>query len=87
MVGGILIDRTPRRNARATSEPVIAAIGLSIGVLTLPMYTIVVLIAVVTSLMAAPLVRYCVARIPGGAHAGAEAPGGTPELEGVQEGR
>jgi len=75
------------RNARGTSELVIAAIGLSIGVLTLPMYTIVVLIAVVTSLMAAPLVRYCVARIPGGAHAPAEAPGGAPQFEGAVRGR
>lgn len=50
------------RNARGTSELVIATIGLSIGVLTVPMYTIVVLIAVVTSLIAGPLVRLCVKR-------------------------
>jgi Kef-type K+ transport system membrane component KefB len=50
------------RNARGTSELVIAAIGFSIGLLTLPMYTIIVLVAVVTSLMAGPLVRYCVHR-------------------------
>jgi Kef-type K+ transport system membrane component KefB len=50
------------RNARGTSELVIAAIGLSIGVLTVPMYTIVVLIAVVTSLIAGPLVRFCAKR-------------------------
>jgi Kef-type K+ transport system membrane component KefB len=49
-------------NARGAMELVIAAIGLSIGVLTLPMYTIIVLIAVLTSLMAAPLVRYFVHR-------------------------
>jgi Kef-type K+ transport system membrane component KefB len=49
-------------NARGAMELVIAAIGLSIGVLTLPMYTIIVLIAVVTTLMAAPLVRYFVKR-------------------------
>jgi Kef-type K+ transport system membrane component KefB len=46
------------RNARGAMELVIAAIGLSIGVLTLPMYSIIVLIAVLTTLMAAPLVRY-----------------------------
>jgi len=46
-------------NARGAMELVIAAIGLSIGVLTVPMYTIIVLIAVVTTLMAAPLLRYC----------------------------
>lgn len=50
------------RNARGAMELVIAAIGLSIGILTLPMYTIIVLIAVLTSLMAAPLVRYFVQR-------------------------
>jgi Kef-type K+ transport system membrane component KefB len=50
------------RNARGTSELVIAAIGFSIGLLTLPMYTIIVLVAVTTSLMAGPLVRYCVHR-------------------------
>jgi K+:H+ antiporter len=50
------------RNARGTSELIIASIGYSIGLLTLPMYTIIVLIAVATSLMAGPLVRYCVRR-------------------------
>lgn len=45
------------QNARGAMELVIAAIGLSIGVLTLPMYSILVLIAVVTTLMAAPLLR------------------------------
>jgi Kef-type K+ transport system membrane component KefB len=56
-------------NARGAMELVIGAIGLSIGVLTLPMYTIIVLIAVLTSLMAAPLVRYFVGRA-GPAHEG-----------------
>ncbi len=50
------------RNARGAMELVIAAIGLSIGILTLPMYSIVVLIAVLTTLMAAPLLRFCVNR-------------------------
>ncbi len=44
-------------NARGAMGLVIAAVGLSIGVLTLPMYSIVVLIAVVTTLMAAPMLR------------------------------
>jgi Kef-type K+ transport system membrane component KefB len=51
-------------NARGAMELVIAAIGLSIGVLSLPMYSIVVLIAVVTTLMAAPILRSCVRRVP-----------------------
>jgi hypothetical protein len=46
-------------------ELVIAAIGLSIGVLTLPMYSIVVLIAVVTTLMAGPMLRrYKIKHLP-----------------------
>ena len=49
-------------NARGAMELVIAAIGLSIGVLTTPMYAIIVMIAVVTTLMAAPLLRFCVRR-------------------------
>jgi Kef-type K+ transport system membrane component KefB len=50
------------RNARGAMELVIAAIGLSIGILTAPMYAIIVLIAVLTTLMAAPLLRVCVRR-------------------------
>ena len=52
------------RNARGAMELVIAAIGLSIGVLTLPMYSTIVLIAVVTTLMAGPMLRYCSKRYP-----------------------
>ena len=44
-------------NARGAMELVIAAIGLSIGVLTEASYAIVVLIAVTTSAMAGPLIR------------------------------
>ncbi len=44
-------------NARGAMELVIAAIGLSIGVLTVAMYSIVVLIAVVTTFTAAPMLR------------------------------
>jgi K+:H+ antiporter len=49
-------------NARGAMELVIAAIGLSLGILTLPMFSIIVLIAVLTSLMAAPLLKFCVRR-------------------------
>ncbi len=44
-------------NARGAMELVIAAIGLSIGVLTVPMFSIVVMIAVVTTFTAAPMLR------------------------------
>jgi Kef-type K+ transport system membrane component KefB len=53
-------------NARGAMELVIAAIGLSIGILTLPMYSILVLIAVVTTLMAAPMLRRYARRHPPG---------------------
>jgi K+:H+ antiporter len=50
-------------NARGAMELVIAAIGLSLGIISLPMYSIIVLIAVVTTLMAAPMLRFCVVRM------------------------
>jgi Kef-type K+ transport system membrane component KefB len=49
-------------NARGAMELVIAAIGLSIGVLSEPMYATVVLIAVLTTVMAAPMLQFCVRR-------------------------
>jgi Kef-type K+ transport system membrane component KefB len=45
-------------NARGAMELVIAAIGLSIGVLTEPTYAIIVLVAVLTTVMTAPLLRF-----------------------------
>lgn len=72
------------RNARGAMELVIAAIGLSIGILTDATFAILVLVAVITSLMAGPMLRYCVDRLsaadeaapaplPGEATAGADA--------------
>lgn len=49
-------------NARGAMELVIAAIGLSIGVLNEPTYAAIVLIAVVTTVMAAPLLKMCILR-------------------------
>ncbi|MGH2750764.1 MAG: cation:proton antiporter [Actinomycetota bacterium] len=49
-------------NARGAMELVIAAIGLSIGVLNEPGYAIIVLIAVLTTVMAAPMLKFCVIR-------------------------
>jgi Kef-type K+ transport system membrane component KefB len=49
-------------NARGAMELVIAAIGLSAGVVTEATYAIVVLIAVLTTAMAAPLMRWSVRR-------------------------
>lgn len=49
-------------NARGAMELVIAAIGLSLGVLNESMYATIVLIAVLTTVMAAPMLRICVRR-------------------------
>jgi Kef-type K+ transport system membrane component KefB len=49
-------------NARGAMELVIAAIGLSIGVLNDASYAVIVLIAVLTTLMAAPMLKFCVSR-------------------------
>lgn len=49
-------------NARGAMELVIAAIGLSVGVLTEASYAIIVLIAVLTTVMASPLLMWCVAK-------------------------
>lgn len=67
-------------NARGAMELVIAAIGLSIGVLDEPTYATIVLIAVLTTVMAAPLLQICVrragitARVPVGDEAAAGGP-------------
>ena len=51
-------------NARGAIEIIVATIGLSLGVLTQEMYTIVLLVAIVTSLMAPPILRYTLQHIP-----------------------
>jgi Kef-type K+ transport system membrane component KefB len=50
-------------NARGVIEVIVATTGLRLGVLNTATYTIVVLVAVVTSLMAPPLLRIATARI------------------------
>lgn len=50
-------------NARGAIGLVIAAIGLSIGVITEEAYAMLVLVSVTTTLMTAPLLRLCVKRI------------------------
>lgn len=45
-------------NARGAVEVVVASIGLRLGVLSETIYTVVVLVAIVTSLMAAPSLRW-----------------------------
>jgi K+:H+ antiporter len=50
-------------NARGVIQLVVAAAGLRIGVLNATSYTLVVLVAIVTSLMAPPILRWSMRRI------------------------
>ena len=50
-------------NARGIVEVVIALTGLRLGVLNTTTYTIVVLVALVTSIMAPPVLRHAMSRI------------------------
>jgi Kef-type K+ transport system membrane component KefB len=50
-------------NARGAMEIVVATVGLSLGILTIEMYSIIVMVAIVTSLMAPPLLRFTLSRV------------------------
>ena len=50
-------------NARGAMEIIVATIGLSLGILTQDMFSIVVVMAMATSLMAPPALRYTLARV------------------------
>ena len=50
-------------NARGVMEVIIAMIGVQLGLLTVQMYSIVVLVAVLTSLMAPPVLRFAMNRV------------------------
>ena len=65
-------------NARGAMELVIAAVGLSIGILNDAGYATIVLIAIVTTVMAAPLLQLCVRRAEREA-AAVDEPGEEPE--------
>jgi Kef-type K+ transport system membrane component KefB len=51
-------------NARGVVQVIVAMVGLRLEVLNTETYTIIVLVAIVTSLMAGPTLRYAVRRIP-----------------------
>lgn len=51
-------------NARGAVEIIVATVGLQLGVLTVPMYSIIVTMAVATSVMAPPLLRWTLGRAP-----------------------
>lgn len=50
-------------NARGVIEVIIAMVGLRLGVLSTQMYTIIVMVAIVTSLMAPPILRLAMNRV------------------------
>ncbi len=50
-------------NARGVVEVIVAMVGLRLGVLTTDTYTVIVLVAIVTSLMAPPVLRVAMARL------------------------
>lgn len=50
-------------NARGVIEVIIAMVGLQLGVLSPDMFTIIVLVAIATSLMAPPLLRWSMRRV------------------------
>jgi Kef-type K+ transport system membrane component KefB len=54
-------------NARGAMEIVVATVGLGLGVLSVEMYSIIVMVAIVTSLMAPPLLRWTLAKVRIGA--------------------
>jgi Kef-type K+ transport system membrane component KefB/nucleotide-binding universal stress UspA family protein len=51
-------------NARGSTEVIIATIGLSIGVLSPDLYTLIVFMAIATTMITPPLLRWALARIP-----------------------
>ncbi len=53
-------------NARGAVEIIIATIGLSLGILSTEMFSIIVVMAVVTSIAAPAALRYCLARVTPG---------------------
>jgi Kef-type K+ transport system membrane component KefB len=71
-VGAIFTDLTRSEalcvaiglNARGAVEIVIAALGLSIGILTPTMYAVVVVVAIGTSVIAPPLLRRALRSVP-----------------------
>ena len=51
-------------NARGSTEVIVASIGLGMGVLTRNLYTMIVTMAVITTMTMPPLLRWSLARVP-----------------------
>jgi nucleotide-binding universal stress UspA family protein len=71
-LGGAIARLTPREslalgcgmNARGSTEVIIASIGLSLGVISQDLFTMIVTMAVVTTLAMPPMLRWALARLP-----------------------
>ncbi|GHF54390.1 Kef-type K+ transport system membrane component KefB [Amycolatopsis bartoniae] len=50
-------------NSRGVIEVVVAMVGLRLGILSVAVYTIVILVAIVTSLMAPPILRFAMSKV------------------------
>jgi len=51
-------------NARGSTEVIIATIGLSMGALTQDLFTMIVTMAVVTTMAMPPMLRWALSRVP-----------------------
>jgi hypothetical protein len=51
-------------NARGSTEIIVASIGLSMGALSQDLFTIIVAMALVTTLAMPPMLRWALARVP-----------------------
>jgi Kef-type K+ transport system membrane component KefB/nucleotide-binding universal stress UspA family protein len=51
-------------NARGSTEVIVATIGLSVGALSQTLYTMIVVMAVVTTMMMPPMLRWALGRLP-----------------------
>jgi hypothetical protein len=51
-------------NARGSTEVIIATIGLSLGVLSEPLYTLIVAMAIITTIAMPPTLRWALTRVP-----------------------
>ena len=71
-LGGALGGLTPREsmalacgmNARGSTEIIVASIGLSLGVISQDLFTMIVTMAVVTTMAMPPMLRWALARLP-----------------------
>ena len=69
--GGLIAKLKPREafsvaigmNARGGMEIIVALIGLSLGILTQQMYTIIIMVAIVTSVLAPPALKWSLSKV------------------------